>query len=108
MTSVPVGGDAYIIKRVMMDKTDDDAVTVLRNCRAAMNEGGKVLVIDPVLLNVNEPHHNWLADILMMVLTYGRCRTAAQFHELFDAAGLKLTRVIEATSPNVIVEGMLQ
>jgi len=53
MTSVPVGGDAHIITRVMMDKTDDDAVTVLRNCRAAMNEGGEVLVIDPVLLNVN-------------------------------------------------------
>lgn len=105
LTSVPAGGDAYIIKRVMMDNTDEDAVTVLRNCLAAMNEGGKILVIDPVLPAMNEPHHNWLADILMMVLTQGSCRTETQFRELFDAAGLKLTRMVRTNSPNVILEG---
>jgi hypothetical protein len=106
LTAVPVDGDAYVIKRVMMDKTDEDAVAVLRNCLAAMNAGGRVLVIDPMLPDVNETHNNWLADILMMVVTYGKCRTQSQFQELFDAAGFKLTRVIKTSSPNFIVEGV--
>ena len=106
LSSVPEGGDVYVIKRVMMDKTDDNAVKVLRNCLAAMNDRGRVLVIDPMLPEANEPHPNWLTDILMMAVTNGRCRTRDQFQAIFDAAGLKLTRVIATPSPNFIVEGI--
>ena len=49
LQSVPTGGDVYLIKRVMMDKTDEEAITVLRNCIASMNKAGKILVIDPML-----------------------------------------------------------
>ena len=41
LQSVPTGGDVYLIKRVMMDKTDEEAITVLRNCIASMNKAGK-------------------------------------------------------------------
>lgn len=106
--AVPDGGDVYIIKRVMMDKTDEDAVTVLRNCRSSMNEGGKVLVIDPVLPDPNTDHQNWAPDILMMLLTYGKCRTEAQFRVLFERAGLRIERTVQTNSPNVIIEGAKQ
>jgi O-methyltransferase domain len=33
---VPAGGDAYIIKSVLMDTTDAEAATLLRNVRSAM------------------------------------------------------------------------
>jgi O-methyltransferase domain len=105
LASVPGGGDAYIIKRVMMDKTDDDAVAVLRNCLAAMNRDGRVLVIDPMLPEPNQPHPNWFTDMLMMVVTNGRCRTRDQFRKIFDTAGLALNRIVATNSPNFIVEG---
>jgi hypothetical protein len=41
----------------------------------------------------------------MLVLTGGRCRTEAQFRELFNAAGLAVTRVIATRSPNFLIEG---
>jgi hypothetical protein len=41
LQSVPAGGDAYIVKRVLMDKSDDEAVTMLGNCVGAMNSGGR-------------------------------------------------------------------
>ena len=106
LREIPTGGDAYIIKRVMMDKTDEDAVMVLRNCRESMKEDAKVLIIDPMLPEPNRPHHNWLADMLMMVLTYGRCRTEDQYRALFDAAGFALARVIPTDSPNTILEAV--
>ncbi len=59
-----------------------------------------------MLPEANEPHPNWLTDILMMAVTNGRCCTRDQFQAIFDAAGLKLTRVIATPSPNFIVEGI--
>lgn len=103
---VPAGGDAYIIKRVMMDETDDDAVAILRNCRSSMNRDGKVLIIDPMLPEPNRPHHNWLVDVLMMILTYGRCRTEEQYRALFDAAGFEAPCAIPTNSPNTILEAV--
>ena len=105
LQSVPAGGDAYLIKRVMMDKTDADAITVLRNCVAAMNTAGRILVIDPMLPRDAEPHLNWFTDMLMLVVTRGRCRTEAEFRDLFNAAGLTLERVIPTRSSNFILEG---
>jgi hypothetical protein len=106
LQSVPAGGDAYLIKRVMMDKTDDEAITVLRNCIAAMNTAGRILVIDPMLPRDAEPHLNWFTDMLMLVVTRGRCRTEAEFRDLFNAAGVTLERVIPTRSSNFILEGV--
>jgi O-methyltransferase domain len=106
LQSVPPGGDAYLIKRVMMDKTDADAVIVLRNCLTAMNAAGRILVVDPMLPANAEPHPNWLTDMLMLVLTRGRCRTEAEFRHLFEAAGLTLARIIVTRSPNFILESI--
>lgn len=105
LSAVPGGADAWIIKRVMMDKTDEDVVTVLRNCAAGMRAGGRVLIIDPMLPEPGEPHPNWTTDILMMVVTEGGCRSRSQFQRLFEAAGMRLTQVIATASPNVILEG---
>jgi hypothetical protein len=105
LQSIPTGGDAYVIKRVMMDKTDDDAITVFRNCLTAMNAGGRILVVDPMLPNSTEPHLNWLTDMLMLVVTRGHCRTEMEFRDLFSAAGLTLRQVVSAGSSNFILEG---
>jgi hypothetical protein len=104
LQSVPPGGDAYIIKRVMMGLTDDDAVRVLRNCVDGMESEAKVLVIDPMLPDGIIPHPNRLVDLLMMIIG-GHCRTESEFRRLFKASGLALTRTIATRSPNFILEG---
>jgi O-methyltransferase len=104
--SVPAGGDAYMIKRVMMDRCDDDAKMILNNCLSRMNAGAKILVIDPMLPDGTEPHPNWLTDMFGLAITGGQCRSEAEFRDLFDAVGLKLTRVVATRSPNFILEGV--
>jgi hypothetical protein len=104
--SVPAGGDAYMIKRVLMDRRDDDAKTILRNCLSAFGEGGKILVIDPMLPAGTEPHPNWLTDMFGLAITGGQCRSEQEFRDLFDTVGLTLARVVPTRSPNFILEGV--
>jgi hypothetical protein len=105
LSSIPPQGDAYIIKRVMMDLTDDKVARVLENCIAVMGSRSKILVIDPLIPEGTTPHPNRLVDLLMMNVSGGRCRTEEQFRELFQESGLMLSRVIATPSPNSILEG---
>jgi precorrin-6B methylase 2 len=104
LSSIASSGDIFLIKRVMMGFSDENASKVLRNCRAAMNPRGKVLVIDPMLPNGVAPHYNRLTDLLMMAVPGGRCRTEAEFRKLLADARLSVTRVIDTGTSNFIIE----
>jgi O-methyltransferase len=103
--SVPPGGDAYLIKRVLHDWSDDEAAKILGNCRAAMNPKGVVLVMDSVILPGNSPDRGKLLDVQMLAIG-GRERAKRDFAALFKDAGLRLTRVILTKSPLSIVEAV--
>jgi len=45
-------------------------------------------------------------DIAMLVVTGGRERTEAEYRELFDAAGFRLTRVLPTPSLMSVVEAV--
>jgi len=92
--SVPAGGDLYILKRVMHDWPDDICQGILRLCRDAVSEAGRVIVIDAVVPLDNQPHPSKTSDLLMMVLLDGRERTEPEFRDLFSRSGLKLTRIV--------------
>ncbi|MEO7819398.1 MAG: methyltransferase, partial [Actinomycetota bacterium] len=103
--AVPIGGDAYIMKYILHDWNDDACVKILTNCRDAMNEKGKVLVVDNVIAPGNDPSWGKLLDIQMLIIG-GRERTKKEFAALFATAGLKLTRVVPTKGPLSIVEGV--
>ena len=103
--TVPAGGDAYIMKYILHDWNDEQCVKILANCRAAMNEKGRVLVVDNVIPTGNDPSWGKLVDIQMLVIG-GRERTKKEFAAIFAKAGLKLTRVLATKCPLSIVEGM--
>jgi hypothetical protein len=102
---VPKGGDAYIMKYILHDWNDEECVKILSNCRDAMNEKGKVLVVDNVVSPGNDPGWGKLLDIQMLIIG-GRERTKDEFAALFAAAGLKLTRIVPTKCPLSIVEGV--
>jgi len=105
--SVPAGADLYVMKRIIHDWDDERALGILRNCRAAMSPGSRIAVIDAVMRPGNEPDPNKDLDLGIMALTPGMERTEAGFRELFEAAGLRLTRVVAPAAPALlsIVEG---
>lgn len=54
--SVPRGGDAYVLKRILHDWGNDQCVRILRCCREAMGESARLLVVDAVIPSGNAPH----------------------------------------------------
>ena len=102
--SVPAGGDAYIMKWIIHDWDDEKSNTILRNCRSQMQPNGKLVLVDCVVPETNEPHFSKFIDLNMLVMTGGKERTEKEFAELLAAAGFKLLRVIPTELPTSIVE----
>jgi SAM-dependent methyltransferase len=101
---VPEGADVYVMKAIIHDWDDDAAVKILKNCRRAIRNDGKLLLMEHVLKPSNEPDPGRLMDLTMLVLLTGRERTEAEFAALLRAGGFSLTRVIPTTGLLSIVE----
>lgn len=105
MAAVPRGADGYVIKWVMMDRTDAEAIRLLRNCRDAMAARGRILVIEMLLPERDPPLLASLFDVQMLLLFgRGRLRSEEEFRALCAGAGLRLDRCIPTASPNTILD----
>ncbi len=102
--AVPAGGDAYVLKFIIHDWDDEKSIAILKSCHRAMNENGRLLVIEMVVPGLNQPDLSKFLDLNMMVMTGGRERTETEFSALFAAAGFRLTRVIPTPSPVCVIE----
>jgi hypothetical protein len=71
-----------------------------------MRPQGKVLAIECIVSEDEEPSFTKLLDLNMMVMTGGRERTERQFRELFGSSGLSITKVISTPSPLRIIEAV--
>ena len=81
------GADAYVLKSVLHDWSDDECVRILANLRRAVIGTGRLFVADFVVPGPEEPHFSKLFDIHMMLVLTGRERTAAEFADLMAGAG---------------------
>jgi hypothetical protein len=71
----------------------------------AMNEGGRIFILDAVLEDLNKPDFNKFIDLQMLVLSHGgRERTESEFRNLLSKAGLAITRIIPTLSPLYLIE----
>jgi hypothetical protein len=103
---VPKGADAYVLKHIIHDWDDERNKIVLDHCREAMNDGGKVVVVDMVIPPGNDPFFGKLLDIEMLVVTEGGLERKEEEHRaLFESAGLNLDRVIPTEGFICVLEG---
>ncbi len=103
--SIPDGGDAYILKHVLHDWDDDRCVSILDNCRRAISNEGRLLVVEILITPGNLPDYGRYLDLIMLVLAKGRERTEEQYRTLFEAAGFTLSRVVATRSELSVIEG---
>lgn len=102
---VPPGGDAYIIKSVLMDTTDEEAATLIHNVRSAMEPRGTLLVIERLIGAPNEGSVAAFFDVSMLVATGGRVRRRDEWASVFAAGGFRLDSVTPTASPFYVLEG---
>ena len=104
--SVPKGCDAYILKNILHDWDDARSITILKNVRAAMEKGQRVLVVE-ALVEEDTEDLGAVSDLQMMVVCAevgggGR----ADFGRLLGASGLRMERTFECPTPVAVVEGI--
>ena len=104
--SAPAGGDAYILKHIIHDWSDEECLMILGHCHAGMAAGGKVLIVEMVIPEPNVPAISKFLDLEMLLFLTGRERTEAEYRELLGRVGFKLTRVVPTPSPYSVVEGV--
>jgi hypothetical protein len=95
---VPPGADVYILKRVLHDWDDDSAISILSNCRRAMRDEGRVLVVETLVGPSNEPSWGKLQDLSMLITTGGMERSELEFANIFFRAGLRLIQTLSTAS----------
>jgi hypothetical protein len=103
--AVPGGADAYLIKWVTMDRSDEQAAAILTNCREAMTADGRILLVDPVVPQGGGPSFSKVMDVQMLQLFgRGRIRAEGEYRDLLAASGLAMTRALATRSPNTLIE----
>jgi O-methyltransferase domain len=103
-SAVPSGGDAYVVKNVLMDEDDAGVCTILRACRSVIGTSGRLIVIERLLTDPNRSEIN-LSDMTMLVMTGGRERTLSEFTALFAEAGFHLEQSVATRSPSTLLIG---
>ena len=93
--AVPEGGDAYILRNIIHDWQDEQAIAILTTCRRAMADGARLLLVEREI--ADDPRAALMvlhADLEMLVNVGGRERTTEEYAALFARSGLRLTRTI--------------
>lgn len=106
LQAVPEGADAYLLSHIVHDWGEAECRTILGHCRDAMAPGGRVLIVEMVLPEGDEPHPGKVLDLAMLALVGGRERTAQEYRDLLASAGLEMTRVVPTASAVSVVEAV--
>jgi hypothetical protein len=103
--SVVAGGDAYMMRHIIHDWTDQQCTTILKNIRQVIPLNGKLLVVEIVIPPGNEPNFGKFLDLNMLVIPGGRERTEEEYATLFAGADFKLECIVPTKSAVSIVVG---
>jgi O-methyltransferase domain/Dimerisation domain len=103
--SAPPGGDAYQMRHIIHDWTDEQCLTILGHIRKVIPKHGRLLVIEMVIKPGNVPQPAKWLDLNMLVLPGGRERTEAEYRDLYAKAGFRLERIVPTPTEVSVIEG---
>ena len=103
---IPVVADIYLLKHIIHDWYDDKNQVILGNIRNNMPDDAKILIIETVVPEGNDPHFSKIIDLEMLAAPGGMERTASEFKELLEKSGLKLERIIPTKGMMSIIEAV--
>jgi O-methyltransferase domain/Dimerisation domain len=103
---VPAGGDVYLLSHIIHDWSEAQCLSILGNCRRAMNPDSRLLIIEMVLPSGDAPHLGKMLDIVMLAIPGGQERTEREYCVLLDKAGFQLKRVVPTKSAVSVIEAV--
>jgi hypothetical protein len=94
-----------VIKNVLHDWADDEAVAILGQIARAMAPKGKLLIVEQLVTPPEKPNLAKIIDMIMLALTEGgRERTEAEYADLLRRSGFRLERVVSTPSQVDVIE----
>lgn len=103
--SIPEGADAIVMKHFISAWSDEDARKILANCRSALPEDGRLILLQSFVPDIDEPKTE--ADGIMpgifavqinVATPGGGWRTKKQFQTLFEESGFRLEKIIKTSN----------
>jgi len=92
--AIQTDAELYVMNRVLQTLDDESARATLVDCRKAMPDTAKLLIIERLMPeNAVDDEATVMLDLHMMVITGGRLRTLAEMKALLTQAGLALAKV---------------
>ncbi|WP_340608422.1 methyltransferase [Xenorhabdus bharatensis] len=88
-SEIPSGYDAYSIKNVLDDWSDNQAIDILKNCHTAMRDDSVLYLIDII----KEPDEATSFDLYIDTLLLGRRRYQSDFEFMVKQAGLSIKNI---------------
>jgi O-methyltransferase domain len=104
--SVPPA-DVYLLSTVLHDWNDENCLRILESIRNAAHPAARLVVLDTILPDGDEPHLGKITDLTMLTMAGGRERTRSEFASLLSSAGFHLDRLIQGADAYSIIEGTL-
>lgn len=96
--ALPAGADLYLLRGVLNDWPDREAVALLKRCAEAARPAGRVVVLKSV-----GPDASSSKDLYIeMVLLGGKHRSIAEFRELARVSGLEVVAAAQQVSYFVV------
>ncbi len=87
--SIPVDADLYILKFVIHDWDDENALKILKNIRNQMKKGSQLMLIE-LFRGAAPGPWSYLSDMLMLTTFGAKERSEQQYQDLLQQAGFKV------------------
>jgi hypothetical protein len=101
---VPAGADAYLMRHIIHDWTDEQSVQILSNCRKVIPMQGRVLLVEFAVPGANQASLGKDADMIMLTFPGGMERTESEYEALFRQSGFRLHQVMKTRSSVCVIE----
>lgn len=95
----PPVADLYLMALVLHDWDEESALRILSAVRGSMKAGSRLLVVESILSEDDDPSFAKVLDLHMLVCFGGAERTEAEYGALLKRAGLRLLRTHSAFGP---------
>ncbi len=101
---IPADGDLYLLKVILHDWDDDNAKVILKNCRKAVINSSRILIIEKLMETGRDLQSVCLGDINMLVTHGGKERSLSDFELLLKESNFHITSVLRTSTAFSIIE----
>jgi SAM-dependent methyltransferase len=102
--SVPAGADAYFLRHIIHDWTDELSLRILGNIRRVASPTGRLLIVESIVPEGNDPSPAKGFDLLMMLFPNGIERTEKEYRDLLKTAGFRVLKIVPTASSVSVIE----